>query len=57
MNIKRFMKVKYEIWLLPQRCFKVAMKTKALYVIQANNYMVLPIDTTGAPGREITPVS
>lgn len=32
---------KYKIWVLPQKCFKAATKTKILHVTQANNYMVL----------------
>jgi len=36
---------------------QAATKTKILYVTQANNYMVLSIDTIGALGREAAPVS
>lgn len=48
-----FTKVKYELWLLPQRCFKAAMKTKLSYMIQANSCVLLYRDTTGVPVREI----
>lgn len=52
-NLNIFTKVKYEVWLLSQRCFKAAMKTKLSYMIQANSCVLLYRDTIGVPVREI----